>query len=222
MAVRDVIKIDPDLCTGCGSCITACAEGAIELKDGKARVISDKYCDGLGACLKECPAGALTIERREAQDFDEAAAKGRSTASSCQASISLEPSRASFERQSSQLSSWPIQMRLVSPKAPFLRGSRLLVAADCTGFACPNIQHDFIRGRVLLTGCPKLDEVKPFVDKLAEILQSNDIVDITVLHMEVPCCTGLVRLVNAAVKASGKDVPVSCVVVGKKGDVSMP
>lgn len=240
MVLRKIIKIDEFLCTGCGNCTTACAEGAIKMVDGKARVISDKFCDGLGACIGECPAGALTIEERETEEFDEKAAKahlgsgeavGLHTEHGTRTDESLELSAAapcsiSFGKLSetateagpgqhtrklgpnSQLSSWPIQMRLAHTNAPYFKNSSLLIAADCSAFACPSIA-DFIKGKVVLIGCPKLDETKPFVEKLTEILQNNDILDITILHMEVPCCTSLLRLVSEAVKRSGKIIPLS-------------
>jgi NAD-dependent dihydropyrimidine dehydrogenase PreA subunit len=249
--MRKIIKIDPQLCNGCGECITACAEGAIELKDGKARVVSDIFCDGLGACLAVCPQGALTIEERDAPAFDEMAAKEHKSLSRkqgqmhhargadesafpstsitpCSIPITLKPdqrAKADFSREkikpgedrANELCGWPIQMRLVRPWAPYLQGARLLVAGDCTAFAYPAIQQDFIKGRVALVGCPKLDETGPFVEKLAEILKQNDIQDIAVLHMTVPCCAQLEQLVSEAVHRSGKDVPQKSYVVGIDG-----
>jgi NAD-dependent dihydropyrimidine dehydrogenase PreA subunit len=246
--MRKIIKIDESLCNGCGECISACAEGAIELHDGKARVVSDSFCDGLGACLAVCPQGALRIEEREADQFDEIAAKkhlkaakpaGRAglngqsgphecagAASPCTAPISMkrEGRMNKMEKKGeigeNDLCGWPIQMRLVRPWAPYLQGARLLVAGDCTAFAYPAIQEDFIRGRVALVGCPKLDETEPFVEKLAEILRQNEIKDISVLHMTVPCCSQLQTLVAEAVRLSGKDVPVKSHVVGIEGKLA--
>ncbi len=230
MTKRKVIQIDESKCTGCGECITACAESAIELKGGKARVISDKFCDGLGACLAVCPAGALTIEEREAEEFDEQAAKEHQKEiplAPCTAAISLksevQPSSeakavAALPSQPSQLANWPIQMRLARPGAPYFKGASLLIAADCTAFAYPNIQ-EFIRGRIALVGCPKLDDQGQFVDKLAMILNENDIKDIAVLHMTVPCCTQVTRLVSKAMKQAGKDIPVSNYVIGVQGGI---
>jgi ferredoxin len=241
MAKRKIIKIDESRCTGCGECITACAEGAIELKGGKAGVVSDSFCDGLGACLAICPAGALTIVEREAEEFDEAAVKQYQrqkeiSVSPCTAPVSLKPlalaaakkgkpetEAAEAEKigaEASQLSSWPIQMRLVRPGAPYLKGASLLVAGDCTAFAYPRIQQEFIKGRVALVGCPKLDEKEPFVTRLSEILTANDIKDITILHMTVPCCAQLSRLVAEAIKRSGKDIPVKAYVVGIEGGLA--
>ena len=232
--MRKIIKIDQSLCNGCGECITACAEGAIELKDGKARVVSDSFCDGLGACLAACPQGALTIEERNAPMFDGKAAKehqrGEDAAAvtPCTLPITLKPdqrAKPDFSHEkikpgqdnANELSGWPIQMRLVRPWAPYLQGARLLVAGDCTAFAYPAIQKDFIQGRVALVGCPKLDDTAPFVDKLREILKANEIRDITVLHMTVPCCSQLETLVAEAVLRSGKNVPQKSFVVGIDG-----
>jgi Fe-S-cluster-containing hydrogenase component 2 len=231
--MRKIIKIDESRCNGCGECITACAEGAIELKDGIARVVSESFCDGLGACLNVCPRGALTIEEREAPKFDEKAAKEHKSSAhkheqmpnardaavtpctmpvtlkqdhGIKTDLSLEKIKPGEDRANG-LSGWPIQMRLVRPWAPYLKGASLLVAGDCTAFAYPDINRDFIKGRVALVGCPKLDETGPFVDKLTEILLANEIRDITVLYMAVPCCAQLERLVVEAVKRSGKDLP---------------
>jgi ferredoxin len=232
--MRKIIKIDQQLCNGCGECITACAEGAIELRNGKARVVSDSFCDGLGACLVVCPQGALHIEVREASPFDEAAAREHKclalSFSPCTAPISFkrdQMSQADFSREkikpgedhANELCGWPIQMRLVRPWAPYLQGARLLVAGDCTAFAYPAIQQDFIKGRIVLVGCPKLDETGPFVEKLAEILRQNEILDIVVLHMTVPCCSQLVELVARAVRQSGRDVTQKSYVVGINGSL---
>ncbi|MGB5099896.1 MAG: 4Fe-4S dicluster domain-containing protein [Methanothrix sp.] len=244
--MRKIIKIDPLLCNGCSKCITACAEGAIELKEGKARVVSDSFCDGLGACLAVCPEGALTIEERDAPVFDENAAKEHKSLAKkheyrhhacgadaavvtpCTAPITLKPGQGAKDARShgkiirgedraNELCGWPIQMRLVRPWAPYLQGASLLVAGDCTAFAYPAIQQDFIKGRVALVGCPKLDDTEPFVEKLAEILKQNEIKDIAVLHMTVPCCAQLEQLVSEAAHRSGKYVPQKSYVVGIDG-----
>jgi ferredoxin len=243
LAKRKIIKIDQSRCTGCGECITACAERAIELKDGKAR----GFCDGLGACLAVCPEGALTIEERDAEEFDLQATKehqGRSKeeknevmVSPCTSPMKMHPASPPARRPGqealarlaearaegtalNQLGSWPIKMKLVQPQAPFLKGASLLVAGDCTAFAYPAIQQEFIRGRVALVGCPKLDEKDPFIEKLTAILEANDIRDITVLHMTVPCCAQLERVVAQAVSRSGKSLPVKSFVVGIDGTVT--
>ncbi|VVB71480.1 CoB--CoM heterodisulfide reductase iron-sulfur subunit A [uncultured archaeon] len=245
--MRKIIKIDESLCNGCQKCMTSCAEGAIEMVQGKAKVVSDSFCDGLGACLAVCPTGALTLEEREAEDYDEKAVREHQRNTNrcradeiitpCTAPVSLKPvlgrednSAASkqqeekeeidsFKGEHNQLCGWPIQMRLVRSWAPYLKGAKLLVAGDCTAFAYPAIQHDFIRGRVALVGCPKLDESEPFVSKLAEILRDNEISDITVLHMIVPCCAKLDDLVTEALMRSGKKVPQKSYVVGIDGSI---
>ncbi len=234
MVRRNIIKIDETLCNGCGNCMIACSEGAIKMVDGKARVVSDTFCDGLGACIGECPTGALTIEVREAQPFDEEAAKAHLDRSKSrkaqlgaeknseekQESGPIAPCNVTFHKSldvgperhmrklgpSSQLSSWPIQMRLAHTDAPYFKDARLLIAADCSAFACPSIS-EYIKGKAVLIGCPKLDETGPFVNKLAEILRLNEIKGITVLHMEVPCCSNLIRQVLEAVRMSGKKIP---------------
>jgi NAD-dependent dihydropyrimidine dehydrogenase PreA subunit len=224
--MRKIIKIDESRCNGCGECITACAEGAIELKDGIARVVSESFCDGLGACLNVCPQGALTIEEREAPQFDEKAAKEHTNSAHKHEHMHHTKTDFSHEKikpgqdSANELSGWPIQMRLVRPWAPYLKGASLLVAGDCTAFAYPDINRDFIKGRVALVGCPKLDETGPFVDKLTEILLANEIRDITVLYMTVPCCAKLERLVAEAVKRSGKDVPQKSFKIGIDGTLN--
>jgi len=250
MVKRNIIKIDEALCNGCGSCVIACSEGAIEMVEGIARVVRESFCDGLGACIGECPTGALTIEKREAEAFDEKAAMEHQQQSKAEGSTRAEkkaehegesgqvaPCDLSFHRKSgsqmgsgegpgqhlkklgpySQLSSWPIQMRLAHTDAPYFKNASLLIAADCSAFACPVIS-EFIRKRVVLIGCPKLDPGEPFISKLAEILSQNEIQDITVLRMEVPCCSHLIALVEQAIKRSGKNIPLDqfiCMIDGK-------
>ena len=248
MVRRKIIKIDQTLCNGCSNCIVACAEGAIRLVNGKAQVISDRFCEGLGACIGECPVSALTIEERETEEFDENAAKAHLNLENSdqlrklkvksdekQELLPMAPCNVSFGKSSrddsemgpgrhmrklgasSQLSSWPIQMRLAHANAPYFQGSSLLIAADCSAFACQSIS-EFVKDRRVLIGCPKLDETGPFLAKLAEILSINDVKDIAVLYMEVPCCSQLVRLVFDAVKKSGKKIPVSqhlCMIDGR-------
>lgn len=237
MVRRKIIKIDESLCTGCGDCIISCAEGAIELVDGKARVISDKLCDGLGACIGKCPMGAIAIEERETESFDEKLTKAHLEQSSItrrpvdgQELSAIAPCNASFKGTqdvqprrhmrkigpSSQLCSWPIQMRLAHVDAPYFDNAQLLIAADCSGFASASIS-EFIKNRVVLIGCPKLDDVKGFVEKLIEILRANDIKGITVLHMEVPCCSNLMNLVSAAIERSGKKVLIEQYICGIEG-----
>ena len=237
--LRKIIQIDEERCDGCGQCITGCAEGALQLVDGKARVVADKYCDGLGACVGECPTGALTIIEREADDFDEAAVEallgkshskasppaggcpsGRlqlfSSSSSCEKAnlpVSLEPGEDSF------LSHCPVQIRLVPANAPFLHGADLLVVADCVPVAYPSIHKDFMKGRAVMMGCPKFDDAQSYIDKFAKICTHAGLKSITVLSMEVPCCSGLLAIVKKGLQASGATLPMTEVVVSTKGKI---
>ena len=202
--VRRIIKIDESKCNGCGACAAACHEGAIELVDGKARLRREDYCDGLGDCLPECPTGAITFEEREAAAYDAAAvqaAKQQTEAASA-----------------SQLRQWPCQIKLAPVCAPYFSGAALLLAADCTAFACASVHQDYMRGRVTLIGCPKLDGVD-YSKKLAEILQNNAIESVTVLRMEVPCCGGLEAAAQKALLESGKMLPLQTVTLTINGQV---
>jgi len=238
MAVRQVIRIDEEKCNGCGLCATACAEGAIAIIDGKARLISETYCDGLGACLGECPQGAITMEEREAEAFDEEAVMHAKTAAAhgpegplpcgCPGShvqtmgpceCSEEPEGQSTEGAPSRLRNWPVQMRLVPVTAPYLRNADLVIAADCVPFAFASFHDRFLPGRVLLVGCPKLDDAAFYRQKLTEIFLANDIRSIEVVHMEVPCCGGLVRLVAGAVADAAVQVPITLTRIGINGEV---
>jgi ferredoxin len=225
---RKIIQIDESLCTGCGNCVTACAEGAIELVGGKAHVVNDRFCDGLGACIGECPVDALKIVERDTDEFDEGATKKHLSVKSCddipiQACPGSGPRKfkvvnaAISEGNASQLSTWPVQIRLVPVNAPYLKGAKLLIAADCSAFACGNIQRDFIKDRVVLIGCPKLDDNGEFVQKLAEIFKANDIKDVTLLHMEVPCCRVSKKLVNKAMDIAEKQIPLHSFMVMTEG-----
>ncbi len=234
---RKIIHIDDELCDGCGVCIPSCAEGALEIVDGKARMVSEKFCDGLGACLGECPNGALTVVEREAEDFDEEAVEAylrekendanaepeRMTgcpSSQIQTRIPSAEKASSGERaaEDSQLTHWPVQIRLVPPTAPFLKGADILVAADCVPVACPNFHRDYLKGKVVLVGCPKFDEVNEYVRKFVDIFNQADIRSITALIMEVPCCSGLPWIVKKALKVSGKTIPMEEVVIGTGGE----
>lgn len=232
MAVRNIVKIDEEKCDGCGQCAPACTEGAIEIVDGKARLISENYCDGLGACLGECPQDAITIEEREAAGFDEAAVQEHLSGESparCPGSAPRaiercelvdavgEPGEPSIVP--SGLSNWPVQMKLVPVNAPYFQGAHLLIAADCVPFAFANFHRCFLEGRVLMIACPKLDSFEFYRKKLAQIFIQNDIGAIDVAYMEVPCCFGLVHLVHESLKESGKDIPLTLIKVGIKGDV---
>ena len=234
MAVRNIVKIDEDKCTGCGLCVTACAEGAIQIIDGKARLVSEIYCDGLGACLGHCPEGAITVEQREAAAFDEEATQAhlaRQTKPEVPAFVC--PGLAAHDlsdRQRpaddagtgavpSQLSHWPVQLKLVSPTAPYFADSDLLLVADCVPFAMGDFHRRFLKGRSVAVGCPKLDDADFYVDKLADILRHNTVRSLTVVHMEVPCCSGLVRVAREAIARSGRGMGYDDVTISLRGDV---
>jgi len=231
MATRKIVRIDEEKCDGCGECATACAEGAIEIVDGKARLISESYCDGLGACLGECPQDAITIEEREAEEFDEEAVKAHleRAPASCPGSAPQSITRCelqdlksdSVEKVSvpSRLTNWPVQLQLVPAKAPYFAGADLLIAADCVPFAFADFHERFVKGKTLIIGCPKLDSADFYRRKLAQVFMQNDIASITVVYMEVPCCFGLVHLVHESLKESHKDIPLTLVKVGIRGDV---
>ena len=228
---RKIVKIDESKCTGCGQCATACAEAAIEIVDGKARLVGESYCDGLGACLGECPEDAITIEEREAESFDAQAVEAarrppEPQPHSCPGAMmrELKPQAVSRAQQSasaavSELRHWPVQLRLVAPTAPFLRDADLLLAADCVPFALPDFHPRFLRGRAVVIACPKLDDTSGCVEKLTEIFRSSGVKSVTVLHMEVPCCFGLRRIAEAALAASGRSIPLHDVTVGIEGEV---
>jgi len=274
---RLIIKIDEEKCTGCGLCVPGCAEGALQIIDGKARLVNEIFCDGLGACLGECPEGALTLEEREALPFDEAATEahvakmkaGQTPSFGCPSTRErvLQPRHShphhgghqhggphhhhgghdhkeaegtlpcgcpsSSERvlqrpvapvaastaTPSQLGQWPVQLTLVSPQAPFFRESDLLVAADCVPFAYADFHQDLLIGRSLVVGCPKLDNAQAYVNKLAEIIARNNLKSITVAHMEVPCCFGMMQIVRAAMQQAGMTVPVKDVTIGVDGTI---
>ena len=208
MAVRNVVSIDEEKCDGCGECVPACAEGAIQIVDGKARLISETYCDGLGACLGECPQDAITIEEREAEEFDEDAVRRH-----------LEKESAAAAEVVSRLGNWPVQIQLLPAKAPYFEGASLLIAADCVPFAYADFHSEFLEGKTLLIGCTKLDSAEFYRKKLAQIFIQNDIKSIDVVYMEVPCCFGLVHLVHESIKESGKDIPLTLIKVGIRGDI---
>ena len=226
MAVRAIVRIDEEKCTGCGRCIPDCAEGALQVVDGKARLVSEVYCDGLGDCLGACPHGALTIEKREAEAFDEAAVEAHLAAESearppcdCPGSAlrSIEPASRPSEPVASALSHWPVQLRLVPPEAPFLRGADLLVCADCVPFAMGDLHRRYLGGRVVLVGCPKLDDAATNREKLKTIFSVAVPRAITVLRMEVPCCGGLASLVAEARMAAAPQTPLAVHVVEVAG-----
>jgi NAD-dependent dihydropyrimidine dehydrogenase PreA subunit len=211
---RDIVFIDEEKCNGCGQCIPNCAEGAIKLINGKAKLVDDRFCDGLGACLGHCPQDAITIIKRNAPEFDEEAVKKHLE--------HPEPEKkeqtAISHRQSPELRQWPVQLMLVSPEASYFKDSDLLVAADCVPFAYPNFHNDFLKGKSLIIGCPKLDDADFYVEKLTEIIKKNSIKSITLVNMEVSCCFGLQRIVEEAVKNSGKVLPIRQTVITIRGE----
>ena len=218
--IRKIVHIHEDKCTGCGLCAAACHEGAIVMVNGKARLIRDDYCDGMGDCLPECPAGAIEIIEREAEAYDEAAVKARMAALKAMSSLkgsapAKEPVSCSTVKGATQ---WPVQIRLVPGNAAFLEGADVLVAADCTAYAYANVHQEFMRGKVTLIGCPKLDDVD-YSEKLTQILRQNDIKSVTVLRMEVPCCGGLERAVVTALQNSGKMIPWQVVTFSVDGKI---
>ena len=216
---RKIIRIDQEKCDGCGQCVTGCAEGAIQLVNGKAALISETYCDGLGACIGECPVGALTIEEREAPEYNQTEVDKhlanivRRPHSSCPGSAPVAQSPAAT------LGNWPVQLSLAPVTAPYLDRASLLIAADCTAFAFPDFHRRFLKGKVALIGCPKLDDAAFYREKLANIIQTNQVEFIHVVYMEVPCCGGLVRLVQGAVADSGCKVSVKLTKIGIGGEV---
>jgi Pyruvate/2-oxoacid:ferredoxin oxidoreductase delta subunit len=263
-AKRKIIEIDEEHCSGCGECVSACAEGAIQLVEGKARLVSENYCDGLAACLGECPEGALRIVEREAESFDPEAVErhlqrerttdtGISTTFHSEPQTSPVPERScpgnseppstlpcspsstdpqifgspcqsanrpvSLEATSSALTHWPVQIRLVPPTASFLRGADLLVVSDCAPVAYPAFHTDFLKGRVALMGCPKFDDTEEYIKKFADIFRIAGIRSITILIMEVPCCSRMPAVVRQGLALAGKDIAVEVVVIGAQGKV---
>lgn len=234
---RKIIKINEEKCTGCGLCADACHEGAIEMIGGKAKLVSESYCDGLGACLPHCPADAITIEEREAEAFNEEYARQhqqekikktekpvKKPACGCPGSAARPIERdhgpivQTSARLESRLAQWPCQIQLAPLRAPYFDNANLLIAADCTAYAYANIHEDFMRGKVTLIGCPKLDDVD-YSEKLAAILGGNEIKSITVLRMEVPCCGGIVHAVKKALIDSGKMLPWRVVTISTDGEI---
>lgn len=219
--IRKIIHIDEEKCNGCGACAAACHEGAIGMVNGKARLLRDDYCDGLGDCLPACPTGAISFTMREAAAYNESAVRAAKATHSCPGSAvrMMETQKnAVKEARSSQLSTWPVQIKLAPVNAPFFDGAHLLIAADCTAYACASFHEDYMAGRVTLVGCPKLDAVDYSV-KLGAIISSNDVKDILLVRMEVPCCGGLEMAVRKAVESSGKNIPVSVVTLSIRGEV---
>lgn len=211
--IRKIIKIDAEKCNGCGACARACHEGAIEMADGKARLAREDYCDGLGDCLPECPCGAITFEEREAPAYNEAAVLAAKRKKTAEQSAQWESSASE-----SQLGQWPCQIKLAPVNAPYFQEAELLIAADCTAFAYANIHNDYMKGKITLIGCPKLDAVD-YSEKLTEIIRNNSIQSVTVLRMQVPCCGGMEMAVRRSVENSGKEIPVQVVTVSIDGKI---
>ena len=236
MVLRNIVKIDEEKCNGCGLCVNACAEGAIKIIDGKARLVSEIYCDGLGACLGHCPQDAITIEKREAQDFDEQATEAYlaeqensqvQTDFACPAMAAkqlrkkVEPEDTSPAGEvQSQLSQWPVQLKLVSPHAPYFANSDLLLVADCVPFAMGDFHNRFLKDRSIAVGCPKLDDAQFYIEKLATILQANKLNSLTVIHMEVPCCSGLTHIAREAIAKSKIEMTFEDVTIDLQDNVS--
>jgi len=258
--IRKIVTIDEDKCNGCGLCVPSCAEGAIQIIDGKAKLVADKLCDGLGACLGDCPLDAISVVEREADEFDEVAVDehlreiGRPAAPHAQYAPSAGSARhggacpsaqvrsfvppaggcpsarlMNIERPvqesvatggpaPSRLAQWPIQLHLVPPSAPFLREADVLLAADCAPFAYPGFHEELLKGKALLIACPKLDDTGPYLDKLVAMIQQSQVKSLTVVHMEVPCCTGLIHLARQAIARSGREIPLETVCIGIRGD----
>jgi len=229
--LRKIIHIDEEACNGCGLCAEACHEGAIEMVNGKAKLVRENFCDGFGDCLPACPAGAITFEEREAPEYDAAAVQAAKSGEkkdaphACPGSAVRQmaaapdlPAAGSAAKPVSRLAQWPCQLKLVPVRAPFFDGAKLLIAADCTAYAYANMQEEFMRGKVTVIGCPKLDAVD-YSEKLTEILKQNDIKSVTVVRMEVPCCGGLQRAAEAALKASGKFIPWQVVTISIDGKI---
>lgn len=228
--IRRIIKIDEEKCNGCGLCAQACHEGAIGMVDGKAKLMREDYCDGLGDCLPACPTGAITFEEREAPAYNEAAVKAAQAQKAqtlpcgCPGSNSKRiehPSNAQVLQTAavtSRLSQWPVQIKLAPVNAPYFNGANLLIAADCTAYAYGNFHNDFIKNKITLIGCPKLD-MTDYADKLTEIIANNDIKSVTVVRMEVPCCGGIENAVKQALQNSYKFIPWSVVTITTDGNI---
>ncbi|MDO4621733.1 MAG: 4Fe-4S binding protein [Eubacteriales bacterium] len=240
--IRQIIQIDEEKCNGCGACASACHESAIGMVNGKAKLLRDDYCDGMGDCLPECPTGAITFVQREAAAYDEAAVKANQQKKAAEANGSaLHPgggcpgSRARVLNQPaaaapipvaaeqtavnrSQLQNWPVQIKLAPIHAPYFDGANLLIAADCTAYSYARFHEDFIKGRVVLVGCPKLDSVD-YSEKLTQIIAQNDIKSVTIVRMEVPCCGGLEWAAKNALKDSGKFIPWQVVTISVEGEI---
>ena len=255
--IRKMVKIDEEKCNGCGECVPSCAEGAIQIIDGKAKLLADNLCDGLGACLGDCPLGAITVEEREADEYDESVVDehlkkiGRAplshhsepvppstggcpsaavksfaapAAGGCPSARTMSFEKTTSEESAdavsrpSRLAQWPVQLHLVPPTAPFFQNADVLLAADCAPFAYADFQEDLLKGKALAIACPKLDNTAPYVEKLTAMITQSNIKSLTVVHMEVPCCNGLVMMAKQALANSGRDIPFETVCIGIRGE----
>lgn len=216
--LRQIIQIDEEKCNGCGLCVKACHEGAIGLVNGKAKLLRDDYCDGLGDCLPNCPMNAISFIQKDTLPYDEQAVQeNRGCPGMAVQTLHVEEARQEMQPVlKSQLSTWPIQIKLAPVNAPYFQGAKLLVAADCSGYAYANFHNEFLKGKVCLIGCPKLDGVD-YSEKLTQIIQFNEIQNITIVRMEVPCCAGLVLAVKKALQQSGKCIPWQVVTISTDG-----
>ncbi|MFX0200290.1 MAG: ATP-binding protein [Candidatus Hodarchaeota archaeon] len=221
--MREIIKIDEEKCNGCGLCVPACLEGALQIINGKARLIREIYCDGLGACIGECPQGAINIEERMAEKFDEEMVKKHLKEKELQAQVHAPTQRMSTEisplvNLTSELTQWPIQLKLIPPKAPYFQDVNLVIVADCVPFAYANFHQDFLKGKSIVIGCPKLDDAQFYEKKLTELFLQSKIRSVTIVNMEVPCCHGLYHITKNAIQRSGKDMPMKQIIISIKGE----
>lgn len=232
MALRNIVKIDEEKCDGCGQCVDACAEGAIDLIDGKAKLVSEIYCDGLGVCIGHCPQDAITIEQRQAQDFDEEATKAHlakaqkapaQTDFVCPGMMAKQLKEKAKTVESSaaipsQLTHWPVQLKLVPPNAPYFAGADLLLVADCVPFAMGDFHNKFLKEHSVVVGCPKLDNIDFYIEKLAQIIKANKLNSLKIVHMEVPCCFGLTHIARKAIETSGVKIPFEDITIDLQGN----
>jgi len=234
MVMRNIVKIDEDKCNGCGECVDACAEGAIEIIDNKAKLVSEIYCDGLGACVGHCPQNAITVERRETDRFDEQATKTHLAEKKslqqqsdfvCPGMMTRNlrdkagPTDSGNTPVPSQLNHWPIQLKLVPPQAPYFAGADLLLVADCVPFAMGDFHNKFLKNRSIVIGCPKLDDSRFYIEKLEQLLKINKLNSLTVIHMEVPCCSGLTRIAREAIVGSRVEMSFEDITIDLRGNV---
>ncbi|MCD6586715.1 MAG: 4Fe-4S binding protein [Desulfobacteraceae bacterium] len=251
--MRKIIEIDDELCDGCGQCVPSCAEGAIQIVDGKARIMADNLCDGLGACMGDCPNGALKIIERNADEFDEEAVekylaqtpeknteKAEEALMACGCSsqhiqtlapsntikcnvdeVSMTANQSSNQspNQSSTLSNWPVQIRLIPPQAPFLKNADLLITADCAAVAYPNLHSSLLPGKIVMMGCPKFDDIEEYIEKFTAIFSTANIKSLTIVLMEVPCCSGLPGIVKKSIEAAKADIPITEIILSARGEI---